>query len=141
MFSTKLLKLAVDRALGKPTKNQGELFEELYKEYSERGLVILGFPCNQFGKQEAGSDDDINSFCQVNYGVSFPIFSKIEVKGPGAHPLFQYMTKVLPGFLGKPVKWNFSKFLFSPEGKPVKRFAFFTKPHKLKRSIEKLLTS
>jgi len=114
--------------------------EQLYKEYRERGLVVLGFPCNQFGMQEPGSESDIESFCQLNYGVSFPMFSKIDVNGFKADPLYKYLKKARPGFLGSEnIKWNFTKFLINREGKVVERFAPTDKPQDLSRKIEALL--
>lgn len=118
---------------------QYEGLEALYQEYRDKGLVILGFPCNQFGAQEPGESSDIESFCSVNYGVSFPMFAKIEVNGKNAHPLYQYLKKALPGTLTNAIKWNFTKFLIDAEGKPVKRFAPTTEPISLKSDIEKLL--
>ncbi len=113
--------------------------EELYKKYKEDGLVILGFPCNQFGQQEPGTDKDISEGCLVNYGVSFPMFSKIEVNGPNAHPLFNYLKDALPGFITNKIKWNFSKFVIDRHGKPVKRFAPITSPLKMEALIVSLL--
>jgi len=114
--------------------------EEIFKQKKDQGLVILGFPCNQFGKQEPGSDDAISSFCQVNYGVSFPMFSKIEVNGKEVHPLFQYLKNKTPGFLGtKSIKWNFTKFLIDRNGMPIRRFAPKESPKKMLEDIEKLL--
>jgi len=114
--------------------------EELYKKYKDQGLEILGFPCNQFGKQEPGSDDEILSFCEINYGVTFPLFSKVEVNGDNAHPLFKYLKKGLPGLLGsEKIKWNFTKFLIDKNGNPIKRFAPKDTPNSLIPQIEKLL--
>ena len=113
--------------------------EELYKKYKEEGLVILGFPCNQFGQQEPGTEKDISEGCLVNYGVSFPMFSKIEVNGPNAHPLFNYLKDALPGFITNKIKWNFSKFVIDRHGKPVKRFAPITSPLKMEALIVSLL--
>jgi len=109
--------------------------EKLYKKYADQGLVVLGFPCNQFGKQEPGNADDITQTCQINYGVSFPIFEKVDVNGPTAHPVFRYLQDELPGVLGKRIKWNFTKFLIGRDGKPIKRFAPLTTPEKLEASI------
>ncbi|MFY9996387.1 MAG: glutathione peroxidase [Leclercia sp.] len=109
--------------------------EALYKKYAAQGLVVLGFPCNQFGKQEPGSADDIAQTCHINYGVSFPMFEKVEVNGPGAHPVFQYLKDQLPGVLGRRIKWNFTKFLIGRDGKPLKRFAPFTTPEKMEGAI------
>lgn len=105
--------------------------EALYNEFSAQGLVILGFPCNQFGGQEPGSAEQIAQTCQINYGVSFPMFAKVDVNGASAHPLFQWLTAALPGWLGKSIKWNFTKFLIGRDGVPIKRFATITKPEKM----------
>ncbi len=110
---------------------QYEGLEKLYEKYSEKGLVILGFPCNQFGNQEPGDEKSIAEGCLVNYGVSFPVFSKIEVNGKNAHPIYKYLKKELPGIFGKSIKWNFTKFLINSEGNPVKRFSPATKPEKI----------
>lgn len=118
---------------------QYEGLEKLYQEYRDQGLEILGFPCNQFGKQEPGSSEDIEAFCSVNYGVSFPIFAKIDVNGSNTHPIFKYLKKELPGTLTNAVKWNFTKFLVSAEGKPLKRFAPTTEPSKLEADIKAAL--
>jgi glutathione peroxidase len=119
---------------------QYEGLEALYKKYRDRGLEILGFPCNQFMKQEPGDAEEIASFCQTTYGVSFPMFARIDVNGPMAHPLYQYLTAAAPGVLGtKSIKWNFTKFLVSPEGVVVKRYAPSTKPEKIETDIEKAL--
>ena len=109
--------------------------EALYKKYADQGLMVLGFPCNQFGKQEPGGADEIAQTCRVNYGVSFPMFGKVEVNGRAAHPLFRYLKNVLPGALGGRIKWNFTKFLIGRDGKPLKRFAPFTTPEKMEASI------
>ena len=118
---------------------QYEGLEDLYEKYKDRGLEILGFPCNQFGNQEPGSSDDIQTFCQVNYGVSFTIFDKVDVNGSKTHPIFKYLKSELGGLLGSKIKWNFTKFLIDKNGKPVKRFAPITKPEKMEASIKKLL--
>ena len=110
---------------------QFEGLEELYKKYSDKGLVILGFPCNQFANQEPGDEKSIAEGCLLNYGVTFPMFSKIDVNGPDAHPLYKYLKSELPGFLSNRIKWNFTKFLIDSEGKPVKRFASATEPAKI----------
>lgn len=109
--------------------------EALYKKYAARGLVVLGFPCNQFGKQEPGDANDIAKTCHINYGVSFPIFEKVEVNGAAAHPVFRYLKNELPGVLGGRIKWNFTKFLIGRGGKPLKRFAPFTTPQKMEAAI------
>ncbi|MEK4742189.1 MULTISPECIES: glutathione peroxidase [unclassified Bacillus (in: firmicutes)] len=114
--------------------------QEVYDKYKDEGLEILGFPCNQFGGQEPGTEADITSFCELNYGVNFPMFAKIDVKGDKAHPLYTYMTEQAPGLLGmKAVKWNFTKFLIGKDGKIVGRFAPQTKPVDLEVEIEKVL--
>jgi glutathione peroxidase len=113
--------------------------QALYDTYRERGLEILGFPCNQFANQEPGTSDEIHSFCEINFGVKFPLFDKIDVKGPNAHPLFQHLTEQAPGFLTKTIKWNFTKFLIDREGRVVERFAPTTKPEDIAAAIEKLL--
>lgn len=121
---------------------QYEGLERLYKKYQEKGFAVLGFPCNQFGKQEPGSAEEIQSFCKINYGVTFPLFAKIDVNGDQAHPLFVYLKKALPGIAGtESIKWNFTKFLVGKDGKPVERFAPATKPEALERPIERLLES
>jgi glutathione peroxidase len=118
---------------------QYEGLESLYRTYNERGLVILGFPCNQFGNQEPGTEKEISEGCLINYGVSFPMFSKIDVNGDDAHPVYKFLKDKLPGSLGKKIKWNFTKFLIDRTGLPVKRFAPTTIPEKLIEDIEKLL--
>lgn len=118
---------------------QYEGLESLYRKYNEKGLVILGFPCNQFGNQEPGTEKDISEGCLINYGVSFPMFSKIDVNGDDVHPVYKYLKDNLPGSLGKKIKWNFTKFLVDRKGIPVKRFAPTTVPEKLVKDIEKLL--
>src|SRR6185369_15566286 len=98
--------------------------EELHQTYGKKGLVVLGFPCNQFGAQDPGSDAEIAGFCQLNYGVSFPMMSKIDVNGPGAHPLYQWLSSEAPGLLGSTaIKWNFTKFLIGKEGTVLKRYS------------------
>ncbi len=113
--------------------------EKLYKDYQEQGLTILGFPCNQFGKQDPGSNDEIQEFCQLNYGVSFPVFGKIDVNGSNADPLFDYLKTAAPGTLGKRIKWNFTKFLINRDGEVVKRYAPTTKPEAIAADIEAVL--
>jgi glutathione peroxidase len=109
--------------------------EALNKKYAAQGLVVLGFPCNQFVKQEPGGADEIVQTCHINYGVSFPMFEKVEVNGAAAHPLFRYLKAELPGVLGGWIKWNFTKFLIGRDGKPLKRFAPFTTPEKMEATI------
>ena len=119
---------------------QYEGLQRLHETHAERGLVVLGFPCNQFGAQEPGSHEEIASFCQKNYGVSFPMFAKIEVNGEGTHPLYKALKSAKPGLLGsEKIKWNFTKFLLNREGEVVDRFAPTTAPEKLTKAIETLL--
>lgn len=113
--------------------------ESLYKRYRDRGFTVLGFPCNQFGGQDPGSQDEIVAFCQFNYGVSFPMLGKIEVNGRGADPLFEHLKNAAPGTLGKRIKWNFTKFLIGREGEVVKRYAPSTTPEAIAADIEALL--
>lgn len=114
--------------------------EALYKKYRDRGLVVLGFPCNQFMKQDPGSNQEISQFCELNYGVSFPMFAKIEVNGPGAAPLYRHLVREAPGVLGsKGIKWNFTKFLVDRNGRVVARYAPVQAPEALEKDIEKLL--
>ncbi|EHZ6871852.1 MULTISPECIES: glutathione peroxidase [Providencia] len=109
--------------------------ESLYKKYAPQGFVVLGFPCNQFGKQEPGSAEEIAQTCFINYEVSFPIFEKVDVNGSSAHPIFRYLKNELPGLMGERIKWNFTKFLVGRDGKPLKRFAPFTTPEKMEAII------
>ena len=119
---------------------QYEGLEEVFKRFQERGLVVMGFPCNQFGNQEPAEATEIGAFCRKNYGVSFPMFEKIEVNGAGAHPLYRYLKHARPGILGtEKIKWNFTKFLVNRGGEVVDRYAPFTKPAALVPDIEKLL--
>ena len=114
--------------------------ETLHQTYSARGLVVLGFPCNQFGGQDPGSNADIGAFCQKNFGVSFAMMSKIEVNGTGAHPLYQWLCAEAPGLLGsKAIKWNFTKFLVGQDGQVLKRYAPQDAPEKLAKDIEAAL--
>ena len=113
--------------------------EKLYEKYKDQGLEVLGFPCNQFGGQDPGSNEQIGEFCQKNYGVSFPMFSKVDVKGPEAHAIFRYLTNNSKGILGNGIKWNFTKFLIGRDGKVLSRFAPTTKPEDLEVEIEKVL--
>lgn len=111
--------------------------ESLYEKYREQGLEILGFPCNQFGSQEPGSEEQIAEFCQLSFGVSFPMFGKVDVNGDQAHPLYQFLKTAQPGLMGtEGVKWNFTKFLVDREGRPVARYAPKTTPGDLARDIE-----
>ena len=113
--------------------------EELYQLYKQEDFIVLGFPCNQFLKQEPGSNAEIQTFCQLNYGVSFPMFEKIKVRGNDAHPLFKYLTKQAPGWFGDAVKWNFTKFLVDRQGKVINRYAPTTNPREIAPDIEKLI--
>lgn len=113
--------------------------EELYVRFAEQGFVVLGFPCDQFGAQEPGTDDEIADFCHVNYGVSFPMFSKIDVNGSGAHPLYDWLKSERKGILGGAIKWNFTKFLVDRDGHVVSRYAPTTEPADIADDIEKLL--
>ncbi|SES97681.1 glutathione peroxidase [Oceanobacillus limi] len=118
---------------------QFEGLQNLYKDYQDQGLEILGFPSNQFGNQDPGSNEEISTFCQRNYGVTFPMFHKIDVKGDTKHPLFAYLTNEAKGLLSKEIKWNFTKFLIDKNGNVVNRYAPQTKPESIKQDIEKLL--
>jgi len=119
---------------------QYEGLEALYRKYKDQGLVVLGFPCNQFGAQEPGSAEEIGAFCEKNYGVSFPMFAKIDVNGSNAHPLFQLLKSEATGVLGtEGIKWNFTKFLVNREGKVHERYAPTTRPADLDRDIQALL--
>lgn len=114
--------------------------EQLYKDMHDRGFSILGFPCNQFGKQEPGGAEEIGGFCQVNYGVSFPMFAKIDVNGDNAHPVYKYLKREKPGIFGtENIKWNFTKFLVDRNGAVVARFAPTTAPQSLRQPIQQLL--
>lgn len=114
--------------------------EALYQTYKDRGFEVLGFPCNQFGGQEPGSSSDISEFCELNFGVTFPLFDKVEVNGAQAEPLFGYLKDEAPGLLGsKRIKWNFTKFLIGRDGQVKKRFAPTDKPEAMANAIEKLL--
>ena len=114
--------------------------ESLYKKYKDRGFVVLGFPCNQFGSQEPGSEKEIQNFCRINFGVTFPMFSKINVNGEATHPLYNYLKSQKPGFLGsESIKWNFTKFLIDKDGNVIKRFGSSTKPVEIEEDIERLL--
>jgi glutathione peroxidase len=116
--------------------------ERLYEEFRNRGLVVLGFPCNQFGKQEPGSEAEILSFCEAKFGVTFPMFSKVDVNGDEAHPLFKFLKQQAPGVLGtEGIKWNFTKFLINKDGSVFKRYAPQTKPEEIAGDIEQLLNA
>jgi glutathione peroxidase len=114
--------------------------EDLYKRFADRGLMVLGFPCNQFGEQEPGTPTEIGQFCQMNYGVTFPIFEKVDVNGEAAHPLFDWLKQAAPGLLGsKSIKWNFTKFLVDRDGHVKARYAPTTKPEDIVSDIEAVL--
>ena len=120
-------------------KGQFKELQELYEEYKDRGLVVLGFPCGQFANQEFDDIEETTNFCQVNYGVTFPMHAKIDVNGKNAHPLFQFLKQEKSGVLGDDIKWNFTKFLIDRNGKVVKRYAPTTSPAKMKKDIEQVL--
>jgi glutathione peroxidase len=116
--------------------------EALHQEYGSKGLVVLGFPCNQFGAQDPGSNEEISGFCQINYGVTFPMMEKVNVNGSDAHPLYQFLTKEAPGILGtQAIKWNFTKFLIAKDGKVLKRYAPTDTPQSLKGDIDAALAA
>ncbi len=116
--------------------------EELHERFGPEGLVVLGFPCNQFGEQDAGSNEEIASFCQLNYGVSFPMMRKVDVNGPQAHPLYQWLVQEAPGLLGsKAIKWNFTKFLVGKDGQVIKRYAPTDTPASLTQDIAAALAA
>jgi len=119
--------------------SQYQGLQTLHQKYQAQGLVILGFPCNQFKNQEPGDSRQISQGCLLNYGVQFQMFDKIEVNGSNAHPLYQYLTNALPGIFGNKVKWNFTKFLIGRDGQPIKRFAPISKPAALEADIIKAL--
>ncbi|WP_191561036.1 glutathione peroxidase [Metabacillus idriensis] len=119
---------------------QYKALQELYETYQSEGLEILGFPCNQFMSQEPGNEEEIKSFCELNYGVTFPMYAKVDVNGSDAHPLFNHLTKEAPGVLGsKAVKWNFTKFLVDKNGKAAERFSPNTDPKEMEEKIQQLL--
>lgn len=118
---------------------QFEGLESLYQAYKDKGFVILGFPCNQFANQEPGDEKSISEGCVLNYGVSFQMFSKVDVNGENAHPLYKYLKKEKSGIFGSGIKWNFTKFLIDKNGNPVKRYAPTTKPEKIEKDLKKLL--
>ena len=120
--------------------SQYDGLEALYKKYKDKGFTVLGFPCNQFGSQEPGTEKEIQNFCRVNFGVTFPMFSKINVNGEKTHPLYQYLKSEQPGILGtEAIKWNFTKFLVDREGNVIKRFGSSTTPKEIEKEIETLL--
>jgi glutathione peroxidase len=114
--------------------------QKLFEKYEEQGVMVLGFPCNQFGHQEPGGEGEISEFCELNYGVSFPMFAKIDVNGDNAHPLYRHLKQEAPGLLGsKGIKWNFTKFLVNRDGEVVKRYAPTSKPEAIAADIQALL--
>ena len=113
--------------------------ENLYRTYTDRGLVVLGFPCDQFGHQEPGDEEEIATFCERNFGVTFPLFAKIDVNGPDAHPLYEWLRSEQSGMVGNKIRWNFTKFLIDTEGKVVKRYGSTTTPVQIADDIEALL--
>lgn len=113
--------------------------EQLYRDYADRGLVILGFPCDQFAHQEPGTDEEIAQFCEINFGVTFPLMKKIKVNGKDAHPVYQFLKEKAPGAIGKSIKWNFTKFLVSRDGSETTRFASQAEPEDLRAPIESAL--
>lgn len=115
--------------------------ESLYQQYREQGLVVLGFPCDQFGHQEPGSESDIKDFCELNFGVSFPMFSKVEVNGDDAHPLYHWLRGQKSGLLGGAIKWNFTKFLINKKGEVIDRYAPTTTPEKIAPDVAKALAA
>ncbi len=111
--------------------------EEIYQKYKDNNFVVLGFPCNQFGAQEPGSEEEISKFCEINFGVTFPLFSKVDVNGDNANPLFEYLKSEAPGLLGsKAIKWNFTKFLIDENGKVLKRYAPNDKPELIAKDLK-----
>lgn len=131
--------LVVNTASKCGLSTQFEGLEALNQKYKDKGLVILGFPCNQFGNQEPGDEKSISEGCVINYGVSFQMFSKVDVNGDNAHPIYKYLKKQLSGFLGSRIKWNFTKFLIDSNGKPVKRFSPTTKPTEIEKYLASML--
>jgi glutathione peroxidase len=120
---------------------QFEGLEKLYGEYADQGLVVLGFPCNQFGGQEPGDEAQIGEFCQRNYGVSFPMFAKVDVNGDEAHPVFDWLKSEKGGLLGSKIKWNFTKFLVGRDGQVIKRYGSTTKPEDITKDLEQALAA
>lgn len=118
---------------------QLEGLESVYKKNKDRDFVVLGFPCNQFGKQDPGNNKEISEFCLINYGVTFPMFQKVEVNGDKAHPLFKFLKNEAPGVIGNNIKWNFTKFLVDKDGSIINRYASAKKPESIERDIENYL--
>jgi len=137
-FKGKVL-LIVNTATGCGFTPQYEGLQKLYNKYKDKGLEILDFPCNQFGHQAPGTEEEIQEFCTLKYNTTFPLFAKIDVNGKDAEPLFEYLKRQKGGFLGDDIKWNFTKFLVSREGEVVERYAPVTKPEKIEDDILKLL--
>jgi glutathione peroxidase len=134
--------LIVNTASGCGFTPQYKGLQELHEQYGKKGLVVLGFPCNQFGAQESGSNEEIASFCELNFGVSFPLMGKIDVNGTQASPLYQWLSQEAPGLLGsKAIKWNFTKFLVARDGKSVKRYAPQDTPQSMAKDIEAALAA
>lgn len=131
--------LIVNTATGCGFTPQYEGLQSLYDKYKDQGFIVLDFPCNQFGNQAPGTEEEIGSFCQMNYGTTFPLFSKVEVNGDKEDPLFSYLKSQQGGLLGKKIKWNFTKFLVDRKGQVVERFAPTTEPAKIEESVKKLL--
>lgn len=131
--------LIVNTATGCGFTPQYEGLQKLYDKYRDKGLEILDFPCNQFGNQAPGTEEEIHEFCTLNYGTTFPMFRKIDVNGKNADPLYKFLKKEKGGFLGDEIKWNFTKFLISRDGKVVERYAPVTKPEMIEADILKLL--
>ena len=120
---------------------QFEGLEALYQQYKDQGLIVIGFPCNQFGSQDPGSNDEIGAFCQKNYGVSFPMMAKVDVNGKDAHPIFEWLRKQKGGLLTDDIKWNFTKFLIDNKGQVIDHYAPTTKPEAIKTDIEQALVA
>ncbi len=137
-FEGKVL-LIVNTATGCGFTPQYDGLQSLFEKYEDQGLVVLDFPCNQFGGQAPGTQVEIGSFCQANYGITFPQFAKIEVNGPGADPLYEYLKSQKGGLGGRDIKWNFTKFLVDRQGKVVDRFASTTTPEKIEAKVKRLL--
>lgn len=137
-FSGKVL-LVVNTASACGFTPQYQGLEKLQQQFGEQGFTVLAFPCNQFGKQESGSDEEIKGFCDLNFNISFPLFAKIDVNGRDEHPLYAWLKQQKPGILGRNIKWNFTKFLVDKQGQVVKRYAPTTKPEQIVDDIKKLL--
>ncbi|MBQ7984008.1 MAG: glutathione peroxidase [Bacteroidales bacterium] len=137
-FNGKVL-LIVNTATKCGLSGQFNGLEELHKKYKDEGLVVIGFPCNQFANQEPGNDEQVASTCQLNFGVTFQIMKKIDVNGENAHEIFKYLKSETKGLLGSKIKWNFTKFLISRDGKTIKRYAPTTVPAKVEKDIQQML--